>query len=172
MGKVTWIVTIVMLLIAAPPLTAEEIEATYWLGAGEEPPADGILNEDHPCGSTITIAIARVPTGSEVLRSEHVYEVNSSGESIREWAVPIDRLPIAVSGKDLFLTHPSNTESLLVVDLAGELSIEPKVERADPNYGSCPDDVDVAESAYLRCVELSDLRTGATRRLVYEGACT
>jgi hypothetical protein len=155
--------------VAAEP--RRPIPATYWLRAGAEPPPTVEVHE-HPCGLTATAAFFAVPIGPGAFEAEFVHEVDSHGSVLRSWAVPIDRVPLAVSEHSLLLTEPGSPTTALVVGPGGELSIRGNPTHRVPIPSWCPDHLVGTRSAYLRCVAVPDLDSEEERILAFEGPCT
>jgi hypothetical protein len=148
------------------------VSATYWLRSDAVPPPESQTNPDHPCGATATVALLSVPVGPGPLEPEYVREIDPQGRVLRAWPVPIDRLPLAVSGHALFLSEPGSTNAALVVGAGGELATAFGPASRPPKPFRCPRQVLPINSDYLRCASVVDLETGVARLLAFEGPCT
>jgi hypothetical protein len=127
----------------------------------------------HPCGQEIEARVSRIPTPTDaVLVPEMVQELDSRGQTIRKWFVPIDTWPIGIESNRLKIEHRSG---YLWIDADRRLA---PAEYSDEEPWSrrlmrqCPFDQELLRSKKGVCTLFDDLETGRARFIVLPVMCT
>ena len=142
---------------------------TYWV-------KDSVLQSgvtelvvyDHPCGTTTFVKAARIPPKDVRLEAERIVELDSAGEEVRRWYVPVDRWPLGLRGNQLLVNMfaGDRRDLALAVSADGSYRVVPFEPTRAPEMVQCPPYRGFGASAYVRCSRFGG------RMLVYEGPCT
>ena len=142
---------------------------TYWVKDSVlESGLQELVIYDHPCGSTAFVKAARIPPQDARLEAERIVELNSAGNELRRWYVPVDSWPLGLRGNQLLVNiHAGDRRDVaLLVGVDGSYSVVPFEQTGAPEIAECPPYNGFGESAYVRCSRFGG------RLLVYEGPCT
>lgn len=132
-----------------------------------------------PCGPRVLRSVASLndlaPEERQAL--ERVLEFTDTDDIVGAWQIPVDTVPAAFSGEWLIVGRAGN---YLAISPDGELrGTDIPRDAAEPRHeGPCSDNVRKAflgesgESGYLRCWIVTDLSTGYSRAIAFEGPCT
>ncbi|AQQ66420.1 hypothetical protein Mag101_01225 [Microbulbifer agarilyticus] len=172
-------IVFIVLIFAAS--YANAIEVALWSSDAEvaKVPTDSMEElvkmgyEPHPCGWVRYTQVDALPPPdtSEFLKSsERVYEYDSAGKIINQWAMPVDAYLFAISGSDIFVRLGTGA---LKINRAGKIS-ESEQKYIEPSESTCPSSVKAlfGGSDYIWCEKRTDLASGTERFLAYEGVCT
>jgi hypothetical protein len=159
-------------ILITPLAVAETFEFRFWPPSATytDPRVSAI--HDGPCGPVATARVQRMPQHSkkEPLAPERVLELDSRGEAINLWRVPVDSLVLGVSGQQLSFRFSESvfrvgTDGVIARDSVSTFPapVEVPACRAFRHFG---------DSAYAACWRHQDLASGKPRLLAYEGPCT
>jgi hypothetical protein len=124
---------------------------------------------DHPCGESVTAYVKLVPTTHPVIEGETVFELDASGRLIRQWPVPINRLPLALLGDTLLLNAYSDSVAI-GISPSGAVSIHLHDDTGAREAAPCPETELLGTSDYKVCTAFGV--TEPKRILVYQAPCT
>jgi len=171
---------IVMTLVGACAVTnhttENEFELSFWFREGaKEDDSRIIAIRGHCCcsGRIAAARVSRMPSfdRSEALEVELVVELSDQGMILRRWGMPVNSIVAAISGTQIIVSEAEGRG--LSISESGNLAMTALPR--DTGYGKlvdCPPIKEFEGSAYLRCFELRDLKSGESRRIAYEGPCT
>lgn len=155
-------------------------------GALTDDPRIALVDNDYPCGVSLLAVVQRMPDDSDrVLASEWAVEIDAQGRVLHRWKTPIDLGVVGIRGNEIILRGTISTlldpdqsrkpiPVLVAVDESGEFHFEkmPQDLHAEEEI-KCPELPTVyANSAYLFCMKLHDLRDGSPRLVATQGPCT
>lgn len=129
---------------------------------------DSLRRWEHPCGESVTAFVRRIPPRHAVIEGETVFELSRTGDLLRQWPVPIDRIPLGLNGDTLLLNAYSDSVAL-GISPAGALSIHVHSDTGAREAIPCPESELLSTSAYKVCTALG--ATEPKRILVYQGPC-
>ncbi|MDD9174066.1 hypothetical protein ERW49_03625 [Aliivibrio finisterrensis] len=142
----------------APQITIKK-DIDYWNKKGYH---------DGACGWTLSVNVSMLPPPNSpdyIYGTEIFIEYDSNGKIITQWAAPANTYPIAIKDNLIF------TDSGLEISSDGELK-STVYEKQNIIHISCPKNLDVDNSDYLRCAILSDSPLGEGRNIAYNAPCT
>jgi hypothetical protein len=159
------------LACAGSPTRETPVELSFWAGPGAGASEHGArLHEDHPCGSTLTVPVTRIPPADDpVLEPDRIYEIDAGGSVLLAWTAPIDARVVGVRGGAVLLGH--GVDSALEIETDGTFRLTAR----PPGKGrpfDCPDTALFEPSEFERCATFVDPDSGAPRRILYQGPCT
>jgi hypothetical protein len=163
-----------LLIVAAAGACGAEFELRFWPAPGADKDPRFVRFDDGPCGQVATARVKSMPRYSktELFSPERVLELDSRGNVIRRWAIPVDATPYALDGSNLLFEF---NESLFKVTASREISIlqDQAVQPAsEPEPMQCVTPKEFLPSDYVTCWQFKDRRSGRKRLLAFEGVCT
>jgi hypothetical protein len=142
---------------------AMAVEVGFW--PTKVHPPKNVRVENHPCGSEVIINTNVIPKRVPWLEADTVQEVDSDGQVLHTWQVPIDYYAVGLEGTTVLLAFGSGPTSVLKVTLDGHLSVGEKVPHPLPRPVACPARVDTNYA----CVVVRD---SPRRLLAYPIVCS
>ncbi|MGR6831816.1 hypothetical protein [Aliivibrio wodanis] len=142
----------------SPKITTDK-DINYWNKKGYY---------DGACGWTLSTKISILPPPNSpdyIYGTEQIFEYDSSGKIITQWAAPANSYPIAIQDDLMFI------DSGLAINTDGQLK-QITFNKQKVVYTSCPDNLDIDNSDYLRCAIFSDTLFGKDRNIAYQAPCT
>lgn len=122
---------------------------------------------DHPCGEVVTARVRNMPAFKDTAyHPDPAMEFDSKGKPVRQWPLPVDYVPRAIQGVELLIAFGSRA---FWVSPEGNLrpdSLRSKYPEAQPLECSM-----LSADAGSRCSTLSDVDSGAPRRIGYVASC-
>jgi hypothetical protein len=116
------------------------------------------------------------PPSDSTLRSETVFEFDSSGKMIEQWWIPLDSVVSGMIGDELLIPIPIGNEdrprAILAIRPRGRFEVVPFHERPQGTLIDCPKSGNLPPSDARWCWEIVDRRSGSVRRIAYDGPCT
>lgn len=131
----------------------------------------GIVVRDHMCGPVISAFVTAIPQEHAALGTQFALEVDSAGNALQRWELPLDVVVMGVSGEDLLVAPgPRATDVYLRIRPDGNFVIEAgrPLLRPTPVWPQriCPNR---PELAGLSCEEFND--DGRRRILLHSPPC-
>jgi hypothetical protein len=133
-------------LCAGSAVYAEDV--WFW-GTKVQPPAS-VTRDAGPCGEIVGLKTNVVPT-KPWLMADTIRQLNSSGDVVRRWRVPIDHYPVGLDGDSVVLAYGSEPGSTLRVDTKGRIKRVPGAPKVYPKNASCP-----SRKGSVSCVVVSE----------------
>ncbi|MCW6050869.1 hypothetical protein QUB60_20100 [Microcoleus sp. A2-C5] len=156
--------------VAQSPQTAE----FYFMVNDKVKPDPRVIKiSRHPCGKA---ALARVTSLPDVdtkgyLSSDKVVEVDPRNNRIQRWAKPVDSAIVAIDGDRILVDAD---KKLYWIKPSGNFQLQPnQIAAKEPIFESrVKDHPEFKNSGYAGLWRFQDLKTGKTRKIIYEANCT
>ncbi len=151
---------------------SRSFEFSFWPGKNARRDPRFRRMEEGPCGEVAKAKVSTVPSVNRngALVAEEVLEINSSGQILRRWRIPIDTHVLAFRSNWLIFGHWSG---LYQVDLQGRLArYSGPQPTGKSDYVSCEGLPKQLVHETTVCHFLPDLATGQRRRISYDPPCT
>ncbi len=120
------------------------------------------------CGWMLSVNVSILPPPNStnyIYGTEKFFEYDSSGNIIAQWAAPANSYPIAVKD-DLIFTNGG-------LGVASDGKLKSIVyEKQNIIHTTCPENLDVDNSDYLRCAIFVDSPLLKGRHVAYNAPCT
>ncbi len=128
---------------------------------------------DGPCGVVALVQSAIIPPPDRRLEGKVVVEIDSTGGTLRRWAVPSNSLPVMLRGDVLviYLAARDRIDLGLAIREDGHYTVVPAERASGAGPVDCPANRLFPKSAYARCLQLPDRNRGR-RILAYQAPCT
>lgn len=146
----------------------------FWAG----PKADENQTAPHPCSGVILDFVKSIPSPSDpIMQPEKVFELDPSGEVIKQWWVPVDSVVFGIAGEQLLIPTDIGREErassvYLAIGPQGDFQVVPFHELSQRNIVDCPKSKNLPTSDSMWCWEIVDKLSGKARRIAYDGPCT
>lgn len=132
----------------------------------------GIMVHDHACGRVVSAFVKAVPQEHPTLATQFALEVDSTGNALQRWELPLDVVVMGVSGSDLLVAPgPRPTDVYMRIRPDGSFVLEAGRSGLRPAsvwpQGICPNR---PELAGLLCEEFRD--NGRRRILLHSPPCS
>lgn len=131
----------------------------------------GIAVHDHACEAVVSAFVKAIPQEHAALATQFALEVDSLGNALQRWELPLDVVVMGVSGNDLLVSPgPRAADVYLRVRPDGSFVLEAGRSPLPPAsvwpQGICPNRPELAE---LSCEEFVD--DGRRRILLHAPPC-
>lgn len=136
------------------------------------------LVHDSVCGETLTAFVRELPEPNrEAVGSELVLEVDSTGQVVQRWPIPVDMSVAALRGEEIYVPHAveltgsSPLRVFLAIRPDGAFRVTQPVAFTRGEQLDCPETSELVDSAgpSRRCWVFQD--GAAFRVLAYAGPC-
>lgn len=130
-----------------------------------------LVIRDHSCGPVVPAFTMHIPLEHPALATQFVLEVDSGGNALQRWEVPLDVVVVGVSGRELLVSPgPRPTDVYFRIAPDGSFVVEAGRTGGSPAsvwpQGICPNRPELAE---LQCEEFRD--EGRRRMLLHPPPC-
>lgn len=163
-----------LLVVAASGACGAEFEFRFWPAAGADKDPRFVRFDDGPCGQVATARVQSMPRYAKtaLFVPERVLEINSRGEVVRRWVIPVDATPYALDGSSLIFEFKESLYQVTTARAISRLQVQANQRRAEPESMQCAAPKEFLPSNYVACWQFKDRRSGSKRLLAFEGVCT